>query len=206
MSVVPNSAPPSVIADAGFAEQLGAARRGEGDMIGVLLERYRDYLLTIARQELPQELRVKLGSSDLVQGAVLKGYGQFGAFDGETPEQLAAWLRQILLNHIRNVAKAYHTEKRDVKREQVIDHNHCAIGGQTPSRFLMSRERDELLQTVLARLPELLRRVIELRHREDLSFADIAKEIGKSEDTARRTWAAAIRQLQEQLQTYEHPA
>src|SRR5436190_11113757 len=103
-----------------FGRQLAAARAGRNEQLGALLERYRDYLLAIARQEAPEEVRGKVGSSDLVQDAVVKGYGEFDSFEGNSPEQLAGWLRQILLNHIRNVAKAYRTDKRDINREQVL--------------------------------------------------------------------------------------
>jgi RNA polymerase sigma-70 factor, ECF subfamily len=156
-------------------------------------------LLAIAQQETPQQLAGKLGASDLVQDAIVKGYEQFQSFEGTSREQLTCWLRQILLNHVRNVAKAYGAGKRDVAREQPVDSGMVQLGGLSPSRELMSRERQELFQGALLRLPEELRRVIELRHRENLSFAEIGRLLARSEDTGRRLWARAIRQLQIEL-------
>jgi RNA polymerase sigma-70 factor (ECF subfamily) len=167
--------------------------------LGPLLERYRPYLLAIAQQETPQQLAGKVGASDLVQDAIVKGYEQFQSFEGTSREQLACWLRQILLNHVRNVAKAYGAEKRDVAREQPVNSRMVQKGGPSPSREFMSRERQESFQSALLRLPEELRRVIELRHRENLSFGEIGRLLAKSEDTARRLWARAIRQLQVEL-------
>jgi RNA polymerase sigma-70 factor (ECF subfamily) len=189
-----------------FEVSLGAAREGEAERLGPLLEQYRGYLLSIARQESPLELVAKLGASDLVQDTLVRGIEHFASFDGATHEQLARWLRQILLNHVRNIAKSYGTDKRDVVREQAIDRPLMARREDSPSRKLMSREREEQLQRALDRLPEELRRVIELRHRENLPFAAIAGRLDKSEDTARRIWARAIAQLQGELQHGESSA
>lgn len=169
--------------------------------MGLLLERYRPYLLAIARQESSEQLGGKVGASDLVQDTLVRSVEHFRSFTGATPEQLAGWLRQILLNHARNVAKAYAAGKRDVAREQPIDSRLLAAGQGSPSRELLARERaEQLFQRALGRLPQELRQVIELRHREGLSFVAIARPIDKSEDTARRNWARAIAQLQGELQ------
>jgi RNA polymerase sigma-70 factor (ECF subfamily) len=179
--------------------QLAAARNGTTGDIGALLDHYRGYLLSIARQETPEEIRGKVGTSDLVQETIIRGFGQFGSFEGKTPEQLACWLRQILLNHVRNVAKSYRTVKRDITREQPIDEWMRSKERPSPSEDLISQERFNLMCEALAKLPKELQRVIEMRHREDCSFAEIARELKKSEDTARRTWAAAVQQLQQEL-------
>jgi RNA polymerase sigma-70 factor (ECF subfamily) len=202
MSVTENSDPPPDRAGAAaFDQQLAAAREGNGTGLGLLLERYRDYLLSIARQETPEEIRGKVGTSDLVQETIIRGYGQFASFEGSSEEQLACWLRQILLNHVRNVAKRYWTDKRDVAREQLVDEWTEGKDRQSPSQEVISQERQDQLSGALARLPEDLRRVIEMRHRDDCSFAEIARQLNKSEDTARRVWARAIQQLQQELRT-----
>jgi RNA polymerase sigma-70 factor (ECF subfamily) len=207
MSVTENPDPPPDRAGAAaFDQQLAAARDGNESGLGILLERYRDYLLSIARQETPEEIRGKVGTSDLVQETIIRGYGQFASFEGNTEEQLACWLRQILLNHVRNVAKWYWTDKRDVAREQPVDEWTFAKDRQTPSQEMLSRERHHLLRDALAKLPEELRRVIEMRHRDDCSFAEIARQLNKSEDTARRFWARAIQQLQHELKVSESRA
>jgi RNA polymerase sigma-70 factor (ECF subfamily) len=191
---------------ADFREELSAVRGDTPGRVGSLLERYRPYLLAIACQESQPGLAGKVGASDLVQDTILRGYEHFGSFEGTTREQLARWLRQILLNHARNAAKSFAAEKRDVAREQPLDSRINLDCGASPSGEVLAGERHELLQIALGRLPPELRLVIELRHREDLSFADIARRIAKSEDTARRLWARAIRQLQLAMQPAESRA
>jgi RNA polymerase sigma-70 factor (ECF subfamily) len=134
-----------------------------------------------------------------VQDTIFKGYEQIHSFEGTSHEQLACWLRQILLNHMRNVAKSFGAEKRNVAREQPVDSQMAHLDGLSPSREFMSRERQELFQCALGRLPDEFQRVIELRHRENLSFGEIGRQLGRSEDTARRLWARAISQLQIEL-------
>jgi RNA polymerase sigma-70 factor, ECF subfamily len=182
-----------------FEHELLLARDGQLQRLGPLLERYRPFLLAIAGQEVGPELAGKVGASDLVQDTLVRGVEHFGSFEGATPEQLAGWLRQILVNHARNVAKAYGTEKRDVAREEPIDSRLAFHTGTSPSRELLAQERAEQFQSALSRLPEELRQVIELRHRENLSFAEIGFRLATSEDTVRRTWARAVAWLQSEL-------
>ena len=191
--------PPANEAAAAFGEQLALSQHGSLEQLGRLLEEYRPYLLAIARQEIAPQLAGKVGASDLVQDTLVRGVKHFDSFEGTTREQLAGWLKQILLNGARNAARDFGAEKRDVGREEPVDSRHVARGEQTPSRVLMSRERQELVEAAVARLPEELRRVIEWRHRENLGFADIGQRLDRSEDTARRLWATAIEHLQREL-------
>lgn len=180
-------------------DDIAAARRGSSAGLGRLLERYRPYLLAIALQELPAELTGKLGASDVVQASLLKGCEQFHAFRGNSPEELSAWLRQILLSHLLNVAEAYRAQKREVKREQSIVGHLVDVNQLTPSGEAISRETWESLQGALDRLPEHYRQIILLRHRDDLSFAEIGRETNLSDEAARKVWSRAIRKLQEEL-------
>src|SRR5262245_28433940 len=95
-----------------FGETLASAREGGVARVGDLLETCRPYLLAIALAELPGELHGKVGASDVVQETLVRGMQGFGEFQGKSPEELARWLRKILLNHLANVVKAYRTEKR----------------------------------------------------------------------------------------------
>ena len=188
-----------------FDEELAAARDGSSAKVGHLLDRYRQYLLAIAAAELPQPLAGKVGASDLVQETLVKGYEYFGDFGGRSPEQLGAWLRQILLNHLTNVARSYQGQKRNLQREEELNGQVVLQEESTASQQLASTEQQDLLARGLDRLPEELRWVLELRHRENLSFGEIALRLGKSEDTARRLWARALEQPRRELKSHDTP-
>jgi DNA-directed RNA polymerase specialized sigma24 family protein len=74
----------------------------QASIIGKVLESCRSYLLAIAMAELPGDLHGMLVASELVQETLVKGVEPFGTFQGHTPEELAGWLRRILLNPLAN--------------------------------------------------------------------------------------------------------
>ena len=164
-----------------------------------LLEQFRPYLLAIAQVETPRQLAGKVAPSDLVQESMLRAWEHFPSFAGASREQLAGWLRKILLNHLRNTVKAYGTEKRELNREQPADSQIAAPREETPSQVIVLRERHEIFQDSLARLPNELGSVIELRHRDDLTFVEIGRIIGKTKFAVRRLWMRAIQQLRQEL-------
>ena len=182
---------------AGVAHELAVTDSPQ--QLGKLLEEYRPYLLAIARQEISPQLAGKVAPSDLVQDTLVRGLQHFETFAGTTREQLAGWLKQILLNRARNAARDFGAEKRDVSREEPVDSRIAVASERSPSREAISRERQERFEGAVARLADELRRVIEWRHREDLTFAEIGRRLDRSEDTARRLWARAIEQLQCEL-------
>jgi RNA polymerase sigma factor (sigma-70 family) len=57
----------------------------------------------------------------------------------------------------------------------------------------------EIVERAIARLPEECRQVIELHHRMHLSFADIARQLGRPPESVRALWARAIEALQREL-------
>jgi RNA polymerase sigma-70 factor (ECF subfamily) len=195
----PPKAPPAGAATS-FTESLAAARLGEAARIGQLLDDCRPYLLAIAQAELPSDLHGKLGASDLVQESISRGLEHFATFNGHTPEELAGWLRQILLNHHANVRKSFATEKRRVERECPADSGLADPLQFSPSREALSREEWDRLEAALAKLSDEQQQVIRLRHRENLSFAEIGERLQKSEDAAGKIWARAIEKLQRELQ------
>jgi len=171
--------------------------------LGRLLEEFRPYLLAIALEEMPAALGAKLGASDLVQETMSRGFENAATFQGNTKEQLAGWLRSILLNHLANTIKSYQTEKRDYAREQLADSRVVHPGQISPSTEALNREQWDLLQAALSRLSDEYRQAILLRHRENLTFSEIGSRFGKSEEAARKIWTRAIKQLQQELQQHE---
>jgi DNA-directed RNA polymerase specialized sigma24 family protein len=95
-----------------------AARDGCSRSLGALAERYRRYLLHVARESLSPALRAKVGASDLVQETLLHFQQQFARFEGSSEEELLTWLRRILYFRALHVARRYgSTAARDVRRE-----------------------------------------------------------------------------------------
>jgi RNA polymerase sigma-70 factor (ECF subfamily) len=190
------------------AQLLAAARGGSRDALGEVLESCRAYLLHVAQGELAPELRAKGGASDLVQETFLDAQRDFDRFQGDTEEQLLAWLRQVLIHKAANFRRHYRgTDKRDVARE-IAPPSGDVSGGwfpgisadtPSPSSHAAANEKSLALQAALARLPAEYRQVIVLRHDEGRSFEDIAAVMGRTANAARKLWARALERLQQEL-------
>ena len=82
------------------------------------LERFRSYLLLLARVRLDPLARPKVSASDVVQQTLLEAHRDLAQFRGRTVNEQAAWLRHILARNLANVLRDLRRDKRDVAREQ----------------------------------------------------------------------------------------
>jgi RNA polymerase sigma-70 factor (ECF subfamily) len=111
----------------GAVQWLPAARAGSREALGKLLEAARQYLHTIAQQELDPDLRAKNSPSDVVQETFVEVQRSFGHFQGDTEAELLAWMRQLLLHRLGKLRRRYReTQKRRLARE-------VALGGDDSS-------------------------------------------------------------------------
>jgi RNA polymerase sigma-70 factor (ECF subfamily) len=178
------------------------------EALGQALEEFRHYLLRIAEQELAPDLRAKGGASDLVQLTFLEAQRDFAKFHGDSAPELRAWLRCLLVDNLANFERHYRaTAKRRVAREVALDPGSSSPlpGGAayantpSPSEEAMAQERAQALQWALEQLPEEYRRVITLRHYEQLPFEEIGKRMERSPEAARKLWSRAIERLRQEL-------
>lgn len=84
------------------------------------LEQYRHYLQLLADLQLNPRLRVKEGSSDIVQQTMLDAHRGYADFRGKTDSELRAWLKMILTHNVVTVARRYGTAKRAAGREVTL--------------------------------------------------------------------------------------
>jgi RNA polymerase sigma-70 factor (ECF subfamily) len=190
---------------------IAAARNGSREALGQLLEACRQYLLLVANQELPANLRAKVGASDLVQDTCAEAQRDFGQFQGLSEPDLVAWLRRILRNNVANVSRHYYgTDKRQLALEvplSAVPSGELAhariVTVESPSELAQAREQSAALERALQQLSEHHRQVIVWRNRENRSFGEIGRLLGRSHQAARKLWARAIEHLQEIVASYE---
>lgn len=191
-------------------ELLRRVRADPRSDLGQLLERYRGYLMLLARVQISRRLQSKVDAADLVQETFLEAHRHFGRFKGTTEGEFVSWLRQILAANIAMLLRRYlGTKRRDVRLERelareldqssrVLDQGLVA-GSGAPSQQAVRREQAVLLADALERLPEAYREVIILRHLEGLKFPEVAERMGRSRDSVRNLWARALGQLRRAL-------
>jgi RNA polymerase sigma-70 factor (ECF subfamily) len=201
MSVASESNPESLLCQ---------ARKGDVGALGRLLERYRGYLGLLARLQISTRLQRKVDAADLVQETFLKAARDFESFRGNTAEEWANWLREILACSTANVVRHYlGTRRRDQRLERELalelDQSSRALDGglfargSSPSHQAVRREQAVQLADALNRLPDDYREVLILRHLEELSFPDVADRMGRSLDSVKNLWTRALVRLRRTL-------
>lgn len=206
---IPHSRTPPEGQDADIQGLILAARHGDADALGRLLVIFRPYLLQIANEEINAQLKTKEGGSDIVQQSFMDACNAFRQFGGQTREELAAWLRHILINNLKDLQRRYQeAEKRQIHREQPPPDGDSddswkpvplVAPGPSPSAEAIRREQEEALDHALAGLSEDQRRIILMRHRDHLQFGAIGKKMKMSEDAARKVWSRAVEELRRRL-------
>ena len=188
-----------------FASALEAARAGESEVLGGLLEDHRNYLNTLAETQMSSRLQRRVSPADIVQEVMLSAHRDLHDFKGSSQNEFAAWLRAIAVNCIRRaVDRHIHAQKRDVRREvQQARWNNSggslasimqllASPDSTPSADLRKQENVEQIGEILGTLKDEYRQVITLRIFHGLAFDQIAKQMDRSEGATRMLWMRAL--------------
>jgi RNA polymerase sigma-70 factor (ECF subfamily) len=190
---------------------LRQAKAGDGPALGQLLERYRAYLLVLARVQIGRRLQGKVDASDVVQEAFLGAHRDFPQFRGTTPNEFLAWLRQVLASLLANLVRHYHgTQRRDVRLERQLaaelEKSSLALDRglvaeqSSPSQQAARREQSALLADALTRLPAEWRDLLILRHLEGLTFPEVARRLGRTVDSVKKQWPRALAGLRRVLE------
>lgn len=186
---------------------LADARRGVPDAIGRILESARAQLHQLADRDLPDDVRVRIGPSDLVQETAVDAQRDFARFVGTTPEELFAWLREILRHNVIDAIRHHRDAlKREAAREVSLGAGEVLRAAEaipqaarSPRGSAIRREEAAGLGLVMARLPADYREVLELRYWQGLSFPEIAARLGRSREAVRKLWYRAVARLNEEL-------
>jgi RNA polymerase sigma-70 factor (ECF subfamily) len=175
---------------------LHRAKQGSEAALNLLYEQCAARLLAYIRLRLGRELRSKLESRDILQATLLKSLTHLHELKGDERESLMAWLARIAEHEIRDRADYHRRLRRDAAREVAVDDDAplAAAGRSALSRVILD-ERARRLEEAMETLLPAHREVILLRSFEELSFREIAKRTGRSEDAARMLFARAMTAL-----------
>jgi RNA polymerase sigma-70 factor (ECF subfamily) len=174
------------------------------------LEQFRDYLRLLARLQLDPRLRGKVDPSDLVQQTLLKAYLARDQFRGQTPEQRAAWLRQILANTLANTVRDYGRARRDAALERSLEASLAdssarleawlVASGMSPVEQAERNEQLLRLAATLGGLPADQREALLLRHCQGLSVEEIGKHLGRTRAAVASLLRRGLKHMREEMQ------
>jgi len=153
-------------------------------------ERYRQYLLTLARVQIDPKVRHKLDASDVVQQTLMEACRQRDQFRGTSDGQMAAWLRQILVHNLADALRSLRRAKRDIARERhladAMDRSSAWLGtwlaaDQTsPSLHARREEQAIVVADALAQLPQAQREALVFQHWHGWTLKEIAGHMDRT--------------------------
>ena len=169
---------------------LALAQDGDEKALGVLLQEFRPLLVILAARQLDPATSARLSGSDIAQQTLLEAIRDFREFRGQSAEEFASWLKQILRHNLDEVTQRHIvSQKRTVRREEprtdeTFQQCHCeqiASECSSPSGRAMQGEQAIELAKCMADLPEDQFEAIRLRHIEGWSLRQMAERMGRSE-------------------------
>lgn len=175
---------------------LTAARRGEEQALEDLFARYIPSLQQWARGRLPIWARDLADTHDLVQETVLRVFKKLGEFDYRGEGALKAYLRQALMNRIRNEIRRARSQPDVGMVDSGIEDR-----GISPVDALIGTEAQERYEEALSRLTPAEREAIIARVELGLTYDEMVTHLGKpSRDAARMAVTRAVVRLTEEME------
>lgn len=175
---------------------LERVRAGDAGALDTLLGRYMPRLRRWARGRLPRFARDLADTDDLVQETLLRSFKQMEHFEARNEGALQAYLRQAVVNRIRdelrrNKRGPTSTELEDEHADEAPSPLEAAIGKQAVERY----------DSALAKLKNEEREAIIGRVELGLSYQELAEALGKpTADAARKTAERALLRLAEVME------
>ncbi len=170
---------------------------------GRLLEPYRNYLRLLARLQLERRLQSKLDASDLVQETLLRALRSLGQYRGQSEAELAAWLRAILANTLKEKVRELTADKAlQARLEESSARLEVFLTSSPPSPSQRLSHQEELLRLAdaLEQVPPEQRRAVEMKYLQGYKVAVIAQEMGRSEKAVGGLLARGLDNLRKLLE------
>ena len=151
------------------------ALQGDENAYAEIIKRYRNSLYSV----LFKMVKNKEEAEDLLQEAFIKAFRALESFNENYA--FSTWLYKIAVNNcidflrkkrlqIFSYDKPLSVKDGEVRRDYPDP-------DQTPEHLLLSREKTQIINEAIDQLPPKYRIVIDLRHRQELSYEEIADRL-----------------------------
>ena len=174
------------------------AQRGDKRAFELLVEKYQRKLARLLSRFIRDPAEVE----DVTQEAFIKAYRALPAFRGDSA--FYTWLYRIGINTAKNYLMAMGRRAPTSTEVEADEAEGYEEGEQlrdinTPESLLLSNEIAETVNATIEGLPEELRRAIQMREIEGLSYEDIAQAMNCPIGTVRSRIFRAREAIAEQL-------
>jgi RNA polymerase sigma-70 factor (ECF subfamily) len=185
------------VAETTTLQLVDRVKRGDQDALAVLMGRFLPRLQRWASGRLPGGVRDLADTSDLVQDVLLQSFQKIEGQDFDRLGALQAYLRQAILNRIRD-------EFRKARRRPDVSELESAHADQGPSPLeaAIGRQALDRYEAVLAGLRPGDREAIIARIELGFTYDEVAELLGKpTANAARMAVERALARLVERLRT-----
>jgi len=150
------------------------AQRGDKQAFGLLVQKYQRKLARLLSRFIRDPAEVE----DVAQEAFVKAYRALPGFRGDSA--FYTWLYRIGINTAKNYLVAMGRRaptSTEVEAEQAegLDEGEQLRDINTPESLLLSSEIAQTVNATIEKLPEELRRAIQMRELEGMSYEEIAE-------------------------------
>ena len=126
-------------------------------------------------------------AADATQATFVKAHRSLREFDTSRP--LKPWLYRICGNVCIDMARSKHRSHEDLDQ-----HAYMLEGGEKPQEVAERSEMQRKIWRAVMKLPERYRRIVLLRHYEQMDVEEIAKTLGAPEGTI-KSWLFRARAI-----------
>ena len=191
-----DSAPPGTASPADATQQLlDRARAGDVGALDRLFARHLAPLRRWASGRLPRWARDVADTQDLVQDTMLQVFKRVDSFEARGEGALQAYLRQAMLNRIRNEFRTHRRRPGLAPIDEDVPAVHTS-----PLEHAIRQEQLDRYDAAMARLGEPERDLIVARVELGLTYEEMAEALGKpSWNAARMATARALLRLAAEL-------
>jgi RNA polymerase sigma factor (sigma-70 family) len=176
-------------------ELLTRVRQGDHAALEALLERTVPALRRWARGRLPRSVRGALDTQDLVQETVVQTMRRLESFEPHHEGALQAYLRQAILNRIRDEIRKHNRHGAHVPLD-----DRQPDGAASPLQIAIGAERLEKYERALTRLRPSEREAIVARLELQYDYEQLALALGKpTANAARVALKRAVARLLEEM-------
>jgi RNA polymerase sigma-70 factor (ECF subfamily) len=182
---------------AGNGEQvlLRRVQKGDLDAYGVVIQEHQGPVFNVCLRILGNRQEAE----DLTQEAFLRAYRNISHYDPERP--FGPWMRTLAANLCYNHLQKASLERVPLEdeRDHLPDHPH-----KNPEALLELSQEHRQLYRAIWQLPANQRVALELRHFQDLTYQEMAREMELPLNTIRSHLYRARRKLAELLEEENH--
>ena len=175
---------------------------GDEAALHALLIRESEWLRKQVKVRIPDLVRREADTGDVVQEVAMRILRTATPIRFQSQQQFRSYLCTVVCNALNSIASRFLTEKRDAGRERRACGDDDIYGADRPVDSVTRPDdraaRDEtvqLVETATDLMPGPMQDLVNLRVRDDLSFAEIGRMLDISDQGAKKRFNTALRTL-----------